>query len=120
LAETGSGKTAAFALPILQKLMENPSSFFSLVLSPTRELAYQIAQAFEALGSTINVRTCCLVGGMDMVPQSIALGKKVGPEYNFPNLITNILYSPILSSLPLVVSSITLRTLKGESAHTHN
>ncbi|KAJ5764009.1 ribosomal RNA processing protein [Penicillium manginii] len=76
LAETGSGKTAAFALPILQKLMENPSSFFSLVLSPTRELAYQIAQAFEALGSTINVRTCCLVGGMDMVPQSIALGKK--------------------------------------------
>ncbi|KAJ5973826.1 ribosomal RNA processing protein [Penicillium waksmanii] len=76
LAETGSGKTAAFALPILQKLMENPSPFFSLVLSPTRELAYQIAQAFEALGSTINVRTCCLVGGMDMVPQSIALGKK--------------------------------------------
>lgn len=67
--------------------MENPASFFSLILSPTRELAYQIAQAFEALGSTINVRTCCLVGGMDMVPQSIALGKKVGSEYEITKFI---------------------------------
>jgi len=77
LAETGSGKTAAFALPILQNLMEAPQSFYGLILAPTRELAYQISQSFEALGSTINVRCCTLVGGMDMVPQSIALGKKV-------------------------------------------
>ncbi|KAL8659075.1 MAG: hypothetical protein Q9202_007290 [Teloschistes flavicans] len=58
LAQTGSGKTAA------------------LVMAPTRELAYQISQAFEALGSLINVRSCVIVGGMDMVPQAIALGKK--------------------------------------------
>ncbi|KAJ5085372.1 ATP-dependent rRNA helicase rrp3 [Penicillium argentinense] len=76
LAETGSGKTAAFALPILQALMDKPQAFFGLVLAPTRELAYQISQSFELLGSTINVRCCTLVGGMDMVPQSIALGKK--------------------------------------------
>ncbi|KAF5864026.1 ribosomal RNA processing protein [Aspergillus alliaceus] len=76
LAETGSGKTAAFALPILQALMEKPSSFFGLVLAPTRELAYQISQAFEGLGSTISVRCVTIVGGMDMVSQSIALGKK--------------------------------------------
>ncbi|KAI9792766.1 MAG: ribosomal RNA processing protein [Peltula sp. TS41687] len=76
LAETGSGKTAAFALPILQALMDRPQGFFGLVLAPTRELAYQISQAFEALGSLISVRCAVLVGGMDMVPQAIALGKK--------------------------------------------
>ncbi|KAL4992448.1 ATP-dependent rRNA helicase rrp3 [Aspergillus falconensis] len=76
LAETGSGKTAAFALPILQALMEAPQTLFGLVLAPTRELAYQISQAFETLGSTIGVRCAVIVGGMDMVAQSIALGKK--------------------------------------------
>ncbi|KAI9879385.1 MAG: ribosomal RNA processing protein [Pleopsidium flavum] len=76
LAETGSGKTAAFALPILQALMDKPQSLFGLVLAPTRELAYQISQAFEALGSLISVRCAVIVGGMDMVPQAIALGKK--------------------------------------------
>lgn len=76
LAETGSGKTAAFALPILQALMEKPQPLFSLILAPTRELAYQISLSFETLGSTIGVRTAVIVGGMDMVPQSIALGKK--------------------------------------------
>ncbi|KAB8068085.1 P-loop containing nucleoside triphosphate hydrolase protein [Aspergillus leporis] len=76
LAETGSGKTAAFALPILQALMDKPSSLFGLILAPTRELAYQISLAFENLGSTISVRTAVIVGGMDMVSQSIALGKK--------------------------------------------
>ena len=76
LAETGSGKTAAFVLPILQALMEKPQQLHSLILAPTRELAYQISQAVEALGSLISVRCAVLVGGMDMIPQSIALGKK--------------------------------------------
>ncbi|MCJ1276658.1 ribosomal RNA processing protein [Puttea exsequens] len=76
LAETGSGKTAAFALPMLQALMDKPQPFFGLVMAPTRELAFQISQAFEALGALISVRTAVLVGGFDMVPQAIALGKK--------------------------------------------
>ncbi|KAF2398355.1 putative ATP-dependent RNA helicase [Trichodelitschia bisporula] len=76
LAETGSGKTAAFALPILQALMDKPQALFGLVLAPTRELAYQISQQFEALGSIIGVRCATIVGGMDMVAQSIALSKK--------------------------------------------
>src|SRR5204863_8905430 len=42
LAETGSGKTAAFALPILQALMAAPSPLFACILVPTRELAFQI------------------------------------------------------------------------------
>lgn len=41
-AKTGSGKTLAFALPILQKLWEEPYGIFALVLTPTRELAYQV------------------------------------------------------------------------------
>ncbi|KAK5128201.1 ribosomal RNA processing protein [Meristemomyces frigidus] len=76
LAETGSGKTAAFALPILQALLEKPQPMFGLVLAPTRELAYQISQQFEALGSLISVKCAVIVGGMDMVPQAIALAKK--------------------------------------------
>ncbi|KAM5435940.1 ribosomal RNA processing protein [Microsporum canis] len=76
LAETGSGKTAAFALPILQALMEKPQPYFGLVLAPTRELAVQISEAFEALGSLISVRCAVIVGGMDMISQSISLGKK--------------------------------------------
>lgn len=76
LAETGSGKTAAFALPILQALLDKPQPLFGLILAPTRELAHQIGQAFEALGSLINLRCAVIVGGLDMVPQSIALGKK--------------------------------------------
>ncbi|KAI1655183.1 DEAD-domain-containing protein [Daldinia decipiens] len=76
LAETGSGKTAAFVLPILQALLEKPSPFFGLILAPTRELAAQIGQAVDALGASISVRCAVIVGGLDMVPQSIALSKK--------------------------------------------
>lgn len=50
LAETGSGKTGAFALPILQALLESPQRYFALILTPTRELAFQISEQFEALG----------------------------------------------------------------------
>lgn len=56
LAETGSGKTGAFALPILNALLDTPQRLFALVLTPTRELAFQISEQFEALGSSIGVQ----------------------------------------------------------------
>uniref|UniRef100_A0A3Q3H2U9 RNA helicase n=1 Tax=Labrus bergylta TaxID=56723 RepID=A0A3Q3H2U9_9LABR len=56
LAETGSGKTGAFALPILQSLLSSPQRLHTLVLTPTRELAFQISEQFEALGSSIGVK----------------------------------------------------------------
>ncbi|CAH3169686.1 unnamed protein product [Pocillopora meandrina] len=56
LAETGSGKTGAFALPVLQKLLENPQRLYALILTPTRELAFQISEQFEALGASIGVK----------------------------------------------------------------
>ncbi|KAK7382118.1 hypothetical protein VNO80_00830 [Phaseolus coccineus] len=78
LAQTGSGKTGAFALPILHALLDapRPKDFFACVLSPTRELAIQIAEQFEALGSEIGVKCAVLVGGIDMVQQSIKIAKQ--------------------------------------------
>ncbi|KAI6645836.1 ATP-dependent RNA helicase DDX49-like [Oopsacas minuta] len=75
-AETGSGKTAAFALPILQTLAVDPYGIFALVLTPTRELAIQIADQFKAFGAHISIRVTVVVGGMDMIEQGIMLANK--------------------------------------------
>lgn len=73
LAQTGSGKTAAFALPILHRLAEDPYGVFCLVVTPTRELAFQLAEQFRALGSCLNLRCAVIVGGMDMINQTQTL-----------------------------------------------
>merc|ERR1711931_262748 len=70
------GKTGAFAIPIVQTLLENPQRLFALILTPTRELAFQISEQFEALGSSIGLKTAVIVGGMDMVSQAMMLAKK--------------------------------------------
>lgn len=75
-AKTGSGKTLAFALPILQKLSDDPYGIFALILTPTRELAFQIGDQFAAIGKSINLKKCVIVGGMDMVVQGLELAKK--------------------------------------------
>lgn len=61
LAETGSGKTGAFALPILQSLMETPQTIFALILTPTRELADQIGDQFKALGENRLIPSLSLI-----------------------------------------------------------
>ncbi|KAI0319371.1 DEAD-domain-containing protein [Amylostereum chailletii] len=76
VASTGSGKTVAFALPIIQKLWEDPKGLFACVLAPTRELAHQISQQFEALGSVIGVRCTVIIGGVPYTEQAIALAKR--------------------------------------------
>jgi ATP-dependent RNA helicase DDX47/RRP3 len=76
LAQTGSGKTGAFAIPILQSLLANVSPFFALIIAPARELAIQIAETFDSLGSAIGLKTCVLVGGVDMMAQAVKLGKR--------------------------------------------
>eukprot|EP00981_Chlorochromonas_danica_P009998 scaffold2922_cov278-Ochromonas_danica.AAC.2 len=76
LAETGSGKTGAFAIPILDALLASPSRYFALILSPTRELAFQTNEVFEALGASMALSIACIVGGIDFVEQSIALAKR--------------------------------------------
>ncbi|CDF35654.1 unnamed protein product [Chondrus crispus] len=79
LAQTGSGKTAAFALPILHALLSTegkPPAPFALVVSPTRELAFQIHEQFEALGAKIGARSIAIAGGVDHMAQAVALAKR--------------------------------------------
>lgn len=74
-AETGSGKTAAFVLPILQQLSEDPYGIFAIILTPTRELAIQISEQVSALGASFSVRTSLIIGGVNQLEQSKALAK---------------------------------------------
>eukprot|EP00316_Scyphosphaera_apsteinii_P004306 CAMPEP_0119349990 /NCGR_PEP_ID=MMETSP1333-20130426/109831_1 /TAXON_ID=418940 /ORGANISM="Scyphosphaera apsteinii, Strain RCC1455" /LENGTH=512 /DNA_ID=CAMNT_0007362597 /DNA_START=170 /DNA_END=1708 /DNA_ORIENTATION=- len=75
-AETGSGKTAAFALPIIQALSNDPYGVFAVVLSPARELASQIADQFAAFGAPMPVRVSVVVGGVDMMQQALELAQR--------------------------------------------
>ncbi|OYU30417.1 MAG: ATP-dependent RNA helicase [Comamonadaceae bacterium PBBC2] len=84
-AQTGTGKTAAFSLPLLQRLLkhENPSTsparhpVRALVLLPTRELADQVAQQIKMYAKYTQLRSTVVFGGMDMKPQTLELKKGV-------------------------------------------
>ena len=75
-AKTGSGKTLSFALPILQTLSDDPYGIYALVLTPTRELAFQIADQFRVVGKPISLRDVVVVGGRDIVLQGQELSKR--------------------------------------------
>lgn len=69
-AQTGTGKTAAFALPILQNLASERGKFIkALILTPTRELAIQIQENFEDYGANLSLRCTVIFGGVSQVPQ---------------------------------------------------
>jgi ATP-dependent RNA helicase RhlE len=79
LAQTGTGKTAAFALPILQRLLSGSRGRVrALVVCPTRELAEQTHDTFDALGKETGLRSCTIYGGVDFNPQIRKL--KAGAE----------------------------------------
>ncbi|KAF0992885.1 hypothetical protein HZS_1113 [Henneguya salminicola] len=90
-AKTGSGKTAVFALPVLQKLSEDPYGVFALVLTPTRELATQIFDQFCAFGKSIRVKSTLIVGGESCTLQSIKLSQKPHIVVATPGRLANIL-----------------------------
>jgi ATP-dependent RNA helicase RhlE len=82
IAQTGTGKTAAFALPILQRLMAHPrpnerKATRCLVLAPTRELASQIAESFRTYGKQTNVRVALIFGGVPKGRQITAVANGV-------------------------------------------
>ena len=72
-APTGTGKTAAFAIPIIELLSRDPYSIFSVIITPTRELALQINDQFQAFGSLVKLKAMCITGGVDIVKQTISL-----------------------------------------------
>ena len=70
LAQTGTGKTAAFALPILHRLMQGGRGYVrALIIAPTRELAEQIHQSIQTLGSKTRFRSVTVYGGVNINPQ---------------------------------------------------
>ena len=82
IAQTGTGKTAAFALPVLQLLAASgeraqPKSPRALVLAPTRELAVQIARSFDTYGRGLGLRLCTVVGGLGYGRQIETLARGV-------------------------------------------
>lgn len=78
IAQTGTGKTAAFLLPILQRLLTAPRGRVrALILAPTRELAEQINQVAVTLGEKTNVRSVSIYGGVSKRPQLAALRRGV-------------------------------------------
>ena len=77
LAQTGTGKTAAFALPILQRLIEEPGKGpLVLVLAPTRELAVQIDAEFRMLARDTRIKTTTIFGGVSQQSQVEALRRR--------------------------------------------
>ncbi|MET0349394.1 MAG: DEAD/DEAH box helicase, partial [Rhizobacter sp.] len=84
-AQTGTGKTAAFSLPLLQKMLKHETSSVSparhpvraLVLAPTRELADQVANNIKAYAKHSKLRVAVVFGGVDMKPQTLELKQGV-------------------------------------------
>ena len=80
-AQTGTGKTAAFSIPLLQKMLKHENASMSparhpvraVVLAPTRELADQVAVNVKAYAKQTNLRVAVVFGGMDMKPQTAEL-----------------------------------------------
>ncbi|MCX7432212.1 MAG: DEAD/DEAH box helicase [Planctomycetia bacterium] len=81
-AQTGTGKTAAFALPLIERMMANPRERTArrcrvLVLAPTRELAGQIHESFRVYGRNAHLKTAVIYGGVGQRPQETAMSKGV-------------------------------------------
>ena len=73
---TGTGKTLAFALPILHAWSADPFGIYALILTPTRELALQIFEQFSALGAAQDLKVVLVTGGSEMRPQALALERR--------------------------------------------
>jgi ATP-dependent RNA helicase RhlE len=95
IAQTGTGKTAAFALPILQRLAANPAPATprrprALILAPTRELAAQIAQSFGTYGKFLKLTHAAVFGGVSLSPQIRALQRGVDILIATPGRLTDL------------------------------
>lgn len=75
-AETGTGKTLAFTVPVLQKLAEDPCALYGVIVTPTRELALQIGHVLGVLGSSSGLRHHVVVGGLDQMYQAAAISRE--------------------------------------------
>ena len=90
-AQTGTGKTAAFMLPIIQTLEKGHHAIQALILAPTRELALQVAKAANEYGKNLNIRVLSIYGGQPYFQQIRSLRQGVdivvGTPGRLPDLI---------------------------------
>jgi ATP-dependent RNA helicase RhlE len=97
IAQTGTGKTAAFAIPLISMLQQNKrrepeQNVKAVVMVPTRELAIQIEQVFNELGQYTDVETISLIGGVDIDPQVEKLRKGVDVLIATPGRISDLVH----------------------------
>ena len=71
IAQTGTGKTLAFGIPMIQRLAQNQGR--GLIVLPTRELALQVDEALKTVGAALNLKTVVLIGGINIGSQLRAL-----------------------------------------------
>ena len=78
IAQTGTGKTLAFALPALSNLASAPADCKRmLIITPTRELAHQINAVIQPFGKTIGLRSSCIYGGVGMHPANSSVARRL-------------------------------------------
>ena len=75
-SRTGSGKTVAFTVPILQRWAQDPVGIFAVILTPTRELAVQIFEQVKAISAPQSLKPILVIGGDDMRSQALALAQR--------------------------------------------
>lgn len=102
IAQTGTGKTAAFALPILQNLLQDGArntskSIRTLILLPTRELAIQVSDCFETYEKYTKLTSACIFGGVSDTPQKRALSRGVDILIATPGRLLDLINQRIVS-----------------------
>ena len=101
-AQTGTGKTAAFAIPILQQLHQEKAqigrrTIQALILSPTRELATQISTSFSAYGAYLGLKNTVVFGGVSQVPQVKQLNAGVDILVATPGRLLDLMGQKVIS-----------------------
>lgn len=97
-AQTGTGKTAAFALPMLHNLQSNQKHIQGLVLAPTRELALQVAEAISEYGQFLNVRVLAVYGGSSYSAQVSQLKRGVDIVVGTPGRLLDLMGRNLLDT----------------------
>lgn len=97
LANTGTGKTAAFVLPMIQRLLDLPKGSTALIVAPTRELAQQIDEEFKIFSKGSGFLSVLCVGGMNIVPQIKTFRNKPEVIIGTPGRLKDLIERGVLS-----------------------
>lgn len=97
-AETGSGKTGSFAIPVLEQILRNKNDDLYIVLSPTRELAQQTHKVFSEFGKPLDIESVCIIGGESFDKQKKHLEKGPRVIVGTPGRICDLIKQRVIDS----------------------